>query len=323
VPLAKILLATDSSPEAANAARMAITLSRSLGGELHVVYVGVAPSAYAAAESEILDYEFWKELREFAHNEASQSVEEEVRKIEGAGGKVEMVHVAVGHPESEILRIAEEMKVDLVVVGSRGLGPLRRALLGSVSESVVRHAHCSVLVVRGQGRDGGYLPGRILLALDGSKGAGEAERSAVEISAATGSVLDIVRVLKAERYRPYPGPEYWEGWEADLERSKRQVEAFLDERARSLREEGVEVGEAHLAIGDPDEEIVMFAEDAHADLIVVGSRGLGRLRRALLGSVSDSVVRHAHGPVLVVRQEPPHESDARPNAQLGQGTKSE
>ena len=63
MPLAKILLATDGSPEAASAARMAITLSRSLGGELHVVYVGVAPGAYAAAESEILDYQFWNELR--------------------------------------------------------------------------------------------------------------------------------------------------------------------------------------------------------------------------------------------------------------------
>ena len=164
MPLAKILLATDASPEAASAARMAITLSRSLGGELHVVYVGVAPSAYAAAESEILDYEFWKEMREFAHKEASQSAEEEVRKIEGAGGKVEMVHVAVGHPDSEILRISEEIGADLVVVGSRGLGPLRRALMGSVSESVVRHAHCSVLVVRGQDRDARYLPGRVLLA---------------------------------------------------------------------------------------------------------------------------------------------------------------
>jgi nucleotide-binding universal stress UspA family protein len=126
-----------------------------------------------------------------------------------------------------------------------------------------------------------------------------------------------VRVLETELYRPYPGPEYWEGWEAGLERSKRQDEAFLDERARSLRDEGVEVGDAHLALGDPDKEIVKFAEDAHADLIVLGSRGLGRLRRALLGSVSDSVVRHAHCPVLVVRQGPTHESLVRPSTQLG------
>jgi hypothetical protein len=92
---------------------------------------------------------------------------------------------------------------------------------------------------------------------------------------------------------------------------------FLDERARSLRDEGVEVGDAHLGLGDPDKEIVKFAEDAHADLIVLGSRGLGRLRRALLGSVSDSVVRHAHCPVLVVRQGPTHESLVRPSTQLG------
>jgi len=234
MPLAKILLATDGSPEAACAARMAITLSRSLGGELRVVYVDVAPSAYAAAESEILDYEFWNELREIAQNEASQSVEKEVRKIEDAGGKVEMVHVAVGHPESEILRIAEEIGADLVVVGSRGLGPLRRVLMGSVSESVVRHAHCSVLVVRGQGRDGGYLPGRILLALDGSKGADEAERSAAEISAATGSVLDIVRVLEAELYRPYPGPEYWR----PLSRARRAQEPTHDSLVRPSTQRG-------------------------------------------------------------------------------------
>jgi len=109
----------------------------------------------------------------------------------------------------------------------------------------------------------------------------------------------------------YQGREYREGWEADLERSKRQVRAFLDERARSLRDEGVEVGDAHLGLGDPDKEIVKFAEDAHADLIVLGSRGLRRLRRALLGSVSDSVLRHAHCPVLVVRQGPTHESLVR------------
>src|SRR5215211_1381292 len=126
VPLAKILLATDGSPEAASTARMAITLSRSLGGELHVVYVGVAPSAYAASESEILDYEFWKELRAFAQNEASQSVEEEVRKIEGAGGKIEMVHFSVGHPDSQILRTAQERRADIVAVTSGRLAPLTR-----------------------------------------------------------------------------------------------------------------------------------------------------------------------------------------------------
>lgn len=295
----KILLAIDGSPHSELAARMAADFARKTGSELHVVHVGHVPSAYAAAESEILDYEFWKEMREFARSETSQSLEDEVRKIEDIGGKVEKSHVAVGRPEAEIVRLTEEIGADLAVVGSRGHGPFRRAVMGSVSEAVVRHAHCSVLVVRGSE---GYTPGRILLALDGSKEASVAERTAVEISAATDAELHIMRVLDTKSYRPYPGPEFWEGWEEDLERSRRQVRTFLDEHSSRLKAEGVKVGEAHLALGEADREIVRFAEDVHAGLIVVGSRGLGGIRRTLLGSVSDSVVRHAHCPVMVVRQ---------------------
>ena len=165
----KILLASDGSPHSELAARMAANLATKTGSELHVVHVGHVPSAYAAADSEILDYEFWKEMREFAGSEVSQSLEDEVRKLEGIGGKVEMAHVAVGRPEAEIVRLAEEIGAGLVVVGSRGHGPLRRAIMGSVSEAVVRHAHCSVLIVRGRGQDEGSPPGRILLALDGSR----------------------------------------------------------------------------------------------------------------------------------------------------------
>jgi nucleotide-binding universal stress UspA family protein len=300
--LTKILLATDGSAEAQRAARMAISLSQSLGSGLHVLCVGSVPSAYSAAESEILDYEFYKEMREFAHNAASQTLGEEVRKIEDSGSRVEMAHAAVGRPDAEIVRIAEEIGADVVIVGSRGLGPLRRALMGSVSNSVVRHAHSSVLVVRGKGEEESKLPGKILLALDGSKEAGAAEQIAAEISSATGSELHLVRDLDTEASRPYPGPEFWEGFEEDLERSKRNVKTFLEEHANRLEAEGVKVGDVHLAFGEADREIVRIAEEMRADLIVVGSRGLGGIRRALIGSVSDSVVRHAHCPVLVVRQ---------------------
>jgi nucleotide-binding universal stress UspA family protein len=67
------------------------------------------------------------------------------------------------------------------------------------------------------------------------------------------------------------------------------------------RSAGGKVAEAHLRVGAAATEIVALAEDIEAGLIVMGSRGLGRIRRALMGSVSDGVVRHAHCPVLVVR----------------------
>jgi nucleotide-binding universal stress UspA family protein len=70
-----------------------------------------------------------------------------------------------------------------------------------------------------------------------------------------------------------------------------------------IRESGVQEIQAHLEFGMPDTAIVEMAEELGAGLIVMGSRGMGGVRRVLLGSISDSVVRHAHCPVLVVRQE--------------------
>ena len=72
----------------------------------------------------------------------------QVEQIETAGGKVAQTYVRLGRPAEEIVILADEIDAGLVVVGSRGLGGIRRLLLGSVSDSVVRHAHCPVLVVR-------------------------------------------------------------------------------------------------------------------------------------------------------------------------------
>jgi nucleotide-binding universal stress UspA family protein len=70
---------------------------------------------------------------------------------------------------------------------------------------------------------------------------------------------------------------------------------------KQIEADGSTVAQAHLRVGRPDEQIVALAEEIGAGLIVMGNRGLGGLRRLLMGSVSDSVVRHAHCPVLIVR----------------------
>ncbi len=97
-----------------------------------------------------------------------------------------------------------------------------------------------------------------------------------------------------------------------LRRLERQAQEILDEQVRKIENAGGTVAEANLKMeGRPDWEIVRLSEEIGAGLIVMGSRGLGGLRRALLGSVSDSVVRHAHCPVLVVRPDKGSNSHSR------------
>ena len=185
-------------------------------------------------------------------------------------------------------------------MGSRGLGPVRRLLVGSVSSSVVRHAHNPVLVVR----DGGdALPGRILLAVDGSEESRLAVRAAAELSAKTDAEVHVAHVLPSPE-RTY-GPHFYS---ADvksslLERVKNEAREFLGRQAEEVSSAGGRVGGTHLVTGNAPADIVRLAEELHTGLTVLGSRGLGGVRRALMGSVSDSVVRHAHNPVLVVRQD--------------------
>ena len=138
----RVLLATDGSPDAALAAQSAIELSERTGSELHVVHVGeYLPTFYAQTEEEPA------QLRA----DAQRLLEEQLERIRAAGGQVAQVHLRLGRPAEQIVNLSEEIGAGVVVIGSRGLSALRRAVLGSVSESVVRHAHCPVFVVRADG----------------------------------------------------------------------------------------------------------------------------------------------------------------------------
>ena len=142
------------------------------------------------------------------------------------------------------------------------------------------------------------FPTRILLATDGSERANLAAVTAIDLAKATGSQLHVVAVgstfPKTAVYR-----EYVEEASDDLEQ---EAQGILDEQVKKIEEAGGEVTRTHLKMDErKDEAIVHLAEDIEAGMIVIGSRGYGGMRRALLGNVADSVVRHAHCPVLVVR----------------------
>jgi nucleotide-binding universal stress UspA family protein len=134
-----ILLATDGSREAELAATTAVDLAKSTNSEMHVVHVGeFLPTMLAQTEVEPAQLE----------REAREQLDEQVRRIEEAGGTVKGAHLRLGRADEEIVDLAHDMGAGFIVMGSRGHGRMRRALMGSVSDSVVRHAHCPVTIVR-------------------------------------------------------------------------------------------------------------------------------------------------------------------------------
>ena len=147
----RILLATDGSEEATLAAQTAIDLANKTGSELHVVYADMLPYSTALYEGYQAGVDAGAYLQDESEEHTKRGeglLDQQVRKIEAVGGSVAQAHLREGRPEAEITALAEEIGAHLIVIGSRGLGGLRRALLGSVSSSVVQHAHCPVLVVR-------------------------------------------------------------------------------------------------------------------------------------------------------------------------------
>jgi nucleotide-binding universal stress UspA family protein len=137
-----ILLTTDGSEETELAAGVAVELAKSTGAELHVVHIKLVP--ITPPYPEVLD---WREDLDRAEREALELLDEQVKKVEDAGGTVAGVLLREEQPAEEIVALTEELGVDLIVVGRRGRGRIRRALAGSVSDWVVRHARCPVLVV--------------------------------------------------------------------------------------------------------------------------------------------------------------------------------
>lgn len=143
------------------------------------------------------------------------------------------------------------------------------------------------------------FPTRILLATDGSAEAQLAARTAADLAQRTDSELHVITV---EAGLPISATTSPARLEDVLREHRRQAEEVLEQQVKSIEESGGAVNETHLREGRAAEEIVELAEELGAGLIVMGSRGHGRLRRALLGSVTDAVVRHAHCPVTIVRE---------------------
>jgi nucleotide-binding universal stress UspA family protein len=233
----------------------------------------------------------------------AQGVAEEARATLASRGFTIETSVAEGDPRKEIVREANEWKADLVVLGARGLGGVKRFLLGSVSDAVARHAACPVLIVKGRRRQ----LGNVLVAMDGSEDSFQAVRFLQSFALPRQTKVRLLSVVERLRY-PTTAPGSVQG---QLVRMLKELEAErrgeLDkvlERAAGQLDDKITRVTRYTPTGDPAEEIVATAKDFDTDLVVVGARGLGGVARVLLGSVSEKVLHHARCPVLIVKERP-------------------
>ena len=140
----KILVATDGSASSVNAAHRAAGMAHAFGAELHVVHVMPVTQPYHLVGTDAEGPSLYEEDKQWAQ----ELLDGQVRKIEEEGANVAKTYLRTGEPDAEVVALGEDIGADMIVVGSRGMGRLRRPI-GSVSSSIVAHAHCPVLVVRG------------------------------------------------------------------------------------------------------------------------------------------------------------------------------
>jgi nucleotide-binding universal stress UspA family protein len=215
-----------------------------------------------------------------------------------------------GDPAKIILQTVAWWRPDLIVAGSHGRSRVSRLFLGSVSLELIHRAPCSVRIVRTRDTVPNRGPVRIVIATDGSQEADAVIRSVASRSWPEKTEAKIVCVvqtlvpvaataLEANTYATQPA--YSVIQEAD-ERLRFRLRNVAGESINALSRKGMLASSA-VVDGDPREIILAEAELLNADAIFVGARGLGRMERLLLGSVSTHIVAGAHCTVEVVRGE--------------------
>ena len=283
----RILLPTDFS-ECANAALdHALILAQRFDADLHLLHVAIEEESLS--EDEPLDTQDLMdqiELSALARHLLSETGELRVHEE-----RVEAFDVA-----STIVGFGTRHNIDLMVLGTHGRRGLSHFLLGSVAEKVVRTAHCPVLVCRQPPKDLQTYD-RILVPYDFSADSNAALSTAISLADTFGGRIEMLHVTVP----PVPI-----GGEVGMPAMSPPI-AELQEQAEHALQQRIDGLDASISItprvieGAPAWSITEHCEENTTNLVVMGSHGLTGLRRWLLGSVSERVVRTAPCPVLVLQ----------------------
>ena len=252
---------------------------------LHVLNVTGSVYPMMATRGDIEEYK----SREQSMQEDGERLLNRVQSLLPTHAGPTTIHLRIGSPAEVIVSMAEEQKADLIVMGARGLGPIKERLFGSVSHSILGLARCATLIVHGPVK----AMKQILLPLQGPSDAEAAVRflrlkpfhDAVE--------LTLLTVLPSTEPPPPVGTAAGVAYAEILEKQAAYIKGVTDRlRALGYQAHGVAV------VGTPATTILQEATTRCADLILMGTRGRQGVTRFVLGSVSHAVLHKMPCPVL-------------------------
>jgi nucleotide-binding universal stress UspA family protein len=285
----EILVGVDGSPDARRAVEWAVREAVSRNLPLTLVHVAPNPEVDLWLEYPLTD-EFRRVMADQDRRVMAEARDWVAAATAGGGPVTVSERSITGSAVPTLVDLSDG--AEMVVVGSRGLGALKRRLLGSVSSGLIRHAHCPVAVVHGEGP---AEPGRapVVVGIDGSPASELATAIAFDQASRRRVELIAVHAWSDPTIYAYPNEEWMT--------LQPRAEQLLGERLAGWHERYPDVSVRRLVVRDrPAHQLLEQSE--HAQLVVVGSHGRGGFLGMLLGSVSAAVAESAHVPVIVARR---------------------
>jgi len=258
----------------------------------HVIYATELPRVH---EGYVL------KLADTLRNILNVKTDEAVRIIEEAGIKARR-RIELGVPYREILKIAEEEKVDLIVAGRERKGFLGEIFVGSITDKIVRHGNIPVYIPKYPGIHGadretcarfcGRLFSRILYPTDWSDCAKDALKYLKGLKGAGIEEIVVAHVMDEKAMKLQPVDKFREFERIDREKLKQVKE--------ELEKEGFKV-KTSLSVGNPRAELIKVARLEDISLIVMGTHGKSRMEGVLWGSVSRNAAEYSDRPIILVK----------------------
>lgn len=215
-------------------------------------------------------------------------------------------------PQKGLLTTANAHGAELLVVGARGTGRLQRLLLGSVSRAVAHACELPTLIVRNPRAQAAEHPPRVLVACPGHEAGAGITAVLKKLSWPAGSEAHVLHVIESlfageipewlvDEARSSEVELHAQAWVLEHEQDRKTAQQQMTEYCDGLPQ-GLARSEVVIAEGNPAQEILEYLEREKMDLAVLGTQGLGRVMRLLVGSTSEHVLAHAPTSVLIVPQ---------------------